>query len=79
MFIHNSKTCFINSPTRATAPRLPCISPYCKICDIHEISQNSQKEIKIEMPYERPKLTWHNLSEDLLPHLEYVKTPPRIY
>jgi hypothetical protein len=76
MFIHNSKTCFINSPTRATAPRLPCSSAHCKVCDTREIPK---KELTIEMPYERPKLTWHNLSEDLLPHLEYVKTPPRIY
>jgi hypothetical protein len=65
---------FINSPTRAVAPRLPCNSPNCKLCDKHHI----QIEIKVETQTKRPTLQWiTDLPEGLLPHLAYSVTPPR--
>jgi hypothetical protein len=73
---HTSKSNFIMSPTRAIAPRLPCLSSNCTLCDTNE---DIQKDVTLEMPNEKPKLIWNTLSDGLLPHLEYVKTPPRIY
>jgi len=70
---------FINSPTRAIAPRLPCVSPYCKLCDSHSNVQKVTIKENLEMPKDRPVLTWINeLPEGLLPHLAYAVTPPRI-
>jgi len=65
---------FINSPTRAVAPRLPCVSPYCKLCDKHHI----ELKVVIEPQTKRPPMQWiTDLPEGLLPHLAYSVTPPR--
>ena len=68
----------VNFNTGAKAPRLPCISPYC-MCDSHSNFQKVTTKENLEMPKDRPVLTWINeLPEGLLPHLAYAVTPPRI-
>lgn len=62
----------------ATAPRLPCISPYCKHCDSHTNLKNETKETNLKMPENRPVLNWINdLPSGVLPHFAYCVTPPR--
>jgi hypothetical protein len=62
----------------ATAPRLPCISPYCKHCDSHTNLKNETKETNLVVEPYRPALNWINdLPSGLLPHMSYCLTPPR--
>ena len=70
---------FVRHFVGATAPRLPCVSPYCKHCDSHSL-QTETKETHIKMPENRPVLSWINeLPSGVLPHIAYSVTPPRIY
>jgi hypothetical protein len=71
---------FIKSPTRAIAPRFPCSSHNCKICDSHP---PREEVVHLVMPTPKPSLWSLWLSETpkdewYLPHLEFAKTPERI-
>lgn len=70
----------VNFNTGAKAPRLPCISPNCKICDFHMLIP--KKETTVEIPTEKPEIQTNWVSqvpEGLIPHFAYVSTPTRIY
>jgi hypothetical protein len=70
---------FIMNFVGATAPRLPCVSPYCKHCDSHNL-QKETVETHIKMPENKPVLSWiDDLPSGVLPHIAYSVTPPRIY
>ena len=70
----------VNFNTGAKAPRLPCVSPNCKICDSHSNLKKVTEAEHLEMPQSRPVLTWLNdLPSNVLPHFAYSVTPPRIY
>lgn len=72
---------FIKAPTRAVAPRFPCSTPHCKICDSHS---HQQGDVKLDMPTPKPSLweKWMAMSiggdEMSLPHLSFIATPERI-
>ncbi len=70
----------VNFNTGAKAPRLPCISPYCKLCDYHLWIPN--KEATLEHQTAKPVIQtdWvSQVPEGLIPHFAYVSTPTRIY
>ena len=72
---------FIGSPTRAVAPRFPCASHNCKICDSHP---PREADVQLDMPTPKPSLweKWMVMSiggdEMRLPHLSFISTPERI-
>lgn len=69
---------FVKNFVGATAPRLPCVSPYCTHCDSHTNLKIETKETHIKIPENRPVLSWLNdLPSDVLPHFAYCVTPPR--
>jgi len=68
---------FINSPYRAIAPKIPCISQNCN-CGNHYYKEKELLDISTPRPYLSRINWWNETPEGELPHLSKVKTPPRI-